>query len=86
MSNLLSDLLGERDPLLADGAAGTNMMAVGLPAGQAPSISRRVWRTCSCSKGSTDRIAFQRICGLPGRRARHQPTEQEKSGGNPAIS
>jgi hypothetical protein len=35
MSNLLSDLLGERDHLLADGATGTNMMAVGLPAGQA---------------------------------------------------
>ncbi len=36
MSNLLSDLLGERDYLLADGATGTNMMGMGLPAGQAP--------------------------------------------------
>ena len=33
MSNLLADLLAERDYLLADGATGTNMMAMGLPAG-----------------------------------------------------
>ena len=38
MSNLLSDLLGERDYLLADGATGTNMMAMGLPVGQAPDL------------------------------------------------
>ena len=38
MSNLLADLLGERDYLLADGATGTNMMAMGLPAGQAPDL------------------------------------------------
>ncbi len=38
MSNLLSDLLGERDYLLADGATGTNMMGMGLPAGQAPDL------------------------------------------------
>ena len=38
MSNLLSDLLGERDYLLADGATGTNLMAMGLPAGQAPDL------------------------------------------------
>lgn len=36
MSNLLTELLAERDYLLADGATGTNMMAMGLPAGQAP--------------------------------------------------
>ncbi|MCH7644325.1 MAG: betaine--homocysteine S-methyltransferase [Myxococcales bacterium] len=38
MSNLLSDLLGERDYLLADGATGTNMMGMGLPVGQAPDL------------------------------------------------
>jgi len=38
MSSLLSDLLGERDYLLADGATGTNMMEMGLPAGQAPDL------------------------------------------------
>jgi methionine synthase I (cobalamin-dependent) len=38
MSNLLSELLGERDYLLADGATGTNMMGMGLPAGQAPDL------------------------------------------------
>ena len=30
MSNLLAGLLAERDYLLADGATGTNMMAMGL--------------------------------------------------------
>ncbi|MBW2274441.1 MAG: betaine--homocysteine S-methyltransferase [Deltaproteobacteria bacterium] len=38
MSNLLADLLAERDYLLADGATGTNMMAMGLPPGQAPDL------------------------------------------------
>ncbi len=38
MSNLLSDLLAERDYLLADGATGTNMMGMGLPVGQAPDL------------------------------------------------
>ena len=38
MSNLLSDLLGERDYLLADGAMGTSLMGMGLPAGQAPDL------------------------------------------------
>ncbi len=38
MSNLLSDLLAERDYLLADGATGTNMMGMGLPPGQAPDL------------------------------------------------
>jgi len=38
MRNLLSDLLEEREYLLADGAAGTNMMGMGLPAGQAPDL------------------------------------------------
>lgn len=38
MSNLLSELLVERDYLLADGAMGTNLMAVGLPVGQAPDL------------------------------------------------
>jgi 5-methyltetrahydrofolate--homocysteine methyltransferase len=38
MSGLLSDLLGERDYLLADGAMGTNLMGMGLPAGQAPDL------------------------------------------------
>jgi len=36
MKDLLTELLTERDYLLADGATGTNMMAMGLPAGQAP--------------------------------------------------
>jgi 5-methyltetrahydrofolate--homocysteine methyltransferase len=34
VSNLLADLLSERDYLLADGATGTNMMSMGLAAGQ----------------------------------------------------
>ncbi len=34
MSDLLADLLKERDYLVADGATGTNMMAMGLLAGQ----------------------------------------------------
>jgi methionine synthase I (cobalamin-dependent) len=38
MSSLLNDLLRERDYLLADGATGTNMMGMGLPAGQAPDL------------------------------------------------
>ncbi len=38
MSNLLAELLAERDYLLADGATGTNMMGMGLPAGQAPDL------------------------------------------------
>jgi 5-methyltetrahydrofolate--homocysteine methyltransferase len=38
MSNLLVELLTERDYLLADGATGTNMMAMGLPPGQAPDL------------------------------------------------
>jgi methionine synthase I (cobalamin-dependent) len=38
MSKLLSDLLDERDYLLADGATGTNLMKMGLPAGQAPDL------------------------------------------------
>jgi methionine synthase I (cobalamin-dependent) len=33
VSNLLADLLSERPYLLADGATGTNMMGMGLPAG-----------------------------------------------------
>jgi len=38
MSNLLADLLAERAYLLADGATGTNMMAMGLPAGKPPDL------------------------------------------------
>jgi len=38
MSNPLTELLNERDYLLADGATGTNMMAMGLPVGQAPDL------------------------------------------------
>jgi methionine synthase I (cobalamin-dependent) len=38
VSNVLEDLLAERDYLLADGATGTNMMGMGLPAGQAPDL------------------------------------------------
>jgi 5-methyltetrahydrofolate--homocysteine methyltransferase len=38
MSNPLTNLLNERDYLLADGATGTNMMAMGLPAGQAADL------------------------------------------------
>jgi methionine synthase I (cobalamin-dependent) len=41
MSQRLVELLGERDVLLADGATGTNMMAMDLPAGQAPDL----WNT-----------------------------------------
>jgi len=35
---LLSDLLAERDYLLADGAIGTNFMAMGLQSGEAPDL------------------------------------------------
>jgi len=38
MSNLLQDLLAERDYLVADGATGTNLMTMGLPPGQAPDL------------------------------------------------
>jgi 5-methyltetrahydrofolate--homocysteine methyltransferase len=38
MSNPLAELLAERPWLLADGATGTNMMAMGLPAGQPPDL------------------------------------------------
>ena len=38
MGNLLASLLADRDYLLADGATGTNMMAMGLPPGQAPDL------------------------------------------------
>jgi 5-methyltetrahydrofolate--homocysteine methyltransferase len=38
MGNLLADLLAEREYLLADGATGTNLMAMGLPAGRAPDL------------------------------------------------
>ena len=38
MGNPLSSLLAERGYLLADGATGTNMMAMGLPPGQAPDL------------------------------------------------
>jgi 5-methyltetrahydrofolate--homocysteine methyltransferase len=38
MSDLLAELLKERDYLVADGATGTNLMAMGLPAGQAPDL------------------------------------------------
>jgi 5-methyltetrahydrofolate--homocysteine methyltransferase len=37
-SDLLAKLLAEREYLVADGATGTNMMAMGLPAGQAPDL------------------------------------------------
>ncbi len=42
MSNLLSKLLSERDWLLADGATGTNLFAMGLEAGEAPEIWNEV--------------------------------------------
>ena len=38
MSDLLAKLLTERDYLLADGATGTNLMAMGLPPGRAPDL------------------------------------------------
>jgi 5-methyltetrahydrofolate--homocysteine methyltransferase len=38
VSNLLADLLAERAYLLADGATGTNMMSMGLSAGQPPDL------------------------------------------------
>ncbi len=38
MNNLLGEMLAERDYLLADGATGTNMMAMGLPPGQPPDL------------------------------------------------
>ena len=36
--NPLSDLLAEKDVLLADGATGTNLFAMGLAAGEAPEL------------------------------------------------
>lgn len=38
MSNLLEDLLSERDWLLGDGATGTNLFNLGLEAGEAPEL------------------------------------------------
>lgn len=38
MSNLLQDLLAERDYLIADGATGTNLFAMGLQSGDAPEL------------------------------------------------
>jgi 5-methyltetrahydrofolate--homocysteine methyltransferase len=38
MSDLLQELLAERDYLVADGATGTNLMGMGLPPGQAPDL------------------------------------------------
>lgn len=38
MSNLLEQLLGEREWLLADGATGTNLFNMGLEAGEAPEL------------------------------------------------
>jgi methionine synthase I (cobalamin-dependent) len=38
MVDLLAKLLSQRDYLLADGATGTNMMAMGLPPGRAPDL------------------------------------------------
>jgi methionine synthase I (cobalamin-dependent) len=38
MSTLLEKLLEERDVLLADGATGTNLFALGLPHGEAPEL------------------------------------------------
>ena len=38
MADRLAELLADRDYLLADGATGTNMMAMGLPPGQAPDL------------------------------------------------
>ena len=37
-SNLLQDLLAERGVLLADGATGTNLFAMGLETGDAPEL------------------------------------------------
>ncbi|MFC4668559.1 betaine--homocysteine S-methyltransferase [Seohaeicola nanhaiensis] len=41
MGDLLSELLASRDVLLADGATGTNLFAMGLQAGEAPEL----WNT-----------------------------------------
>jgi len=41
MSQRLVELLEQREVLLADGATGSNLMAMGLPAGQAPDL----WNT-----------------------------------------
>lgn len=38
MSDLLQELLAQRDYLVADGATGTNLMGMGLPPGQAPDL------------------------------------------------
>ncbi|MEM7546851.1 MAG: betaine--homocysteine S-methyltransferase [Pseudomonadota bacterium] len=38
MSNLLHDMLAERPWILADGATGTNLFAMGLEAGEAPEL------------------------------------------------
>ncbi len=47
MTDLLSDLLSKRDWLVADGATGTNLFAMGLEAGEAPEL----WNT-----GAPDKI------------------------------
>ncbi|GHF59310.1 betaine--homocysteine S-methyltransferase [Seohaeicola zhoushanensis] len=46
MSDLLSELLATRDVLLADGATGTNLFAMGLEAGEAPEL----WNTAEPKK------------------------------------
>ncbi len=38
MANIFNQLLDERDYLIADGAFGTNLMAMGLPPGQSPDL------------------------------------------------
>ncbi len=43
MSELLSELLAERPCLLADGATGTNLFAMGLKTGEAPELWNRVF-------------------------------------------
>ncbi len=49
-ANPLSDLLAEKGVLLADGATGTNLFAMGLEAGEAPELwnesARRTSPSC----------------------------------------
>ena len=40
-ANPLSDLMAEKGVLMADGATGTNLFAMGLEAGEAPELVER---------------------------------------------
>ena len=61
MGNRLAELLAKRDYLLADGATGTNMMAMGLPPGQAPDL----WNLQAPEKVSDLHARFIEAGALP---------------------